>query len=114
MRARAVRCSPGRTTPPTRPRSLSSATRRSRRARGLSGLRDGQPDQVLLKCGDTWTLSDQITLTKSANSATQYMVLGSYGAGPRPKIRTPSHGIFGGNSAPRNGFAIVGIDLAPI
>ncbi len=84
-------------------------------ARGMSGLRNGQPDQVLLKCGDTWTLSDQITLTKAANSASQYMVLGSYGTGPRPKVRTPSHGIFGGNSAGVHaGFAIVGLDLAPI
>ncbi len=83
-------------------------------ARGLAAVRNGQPDQVLLKCGDTWTLSDQITLTKSANSTSAYMVLGSYGAGPRPRIRTPSHGIFGGNVAPRSGFAIVGLDLAPI
>jgi len=82
--------------------------------RGLSALRNGFPDQVLLKCGDTWVLNDQITLTKSANSATQYMVLGSYGAGDRPKIRTPSHGIFGGNTSQRRGFAIVGLDLAPI
>ncbi len=81
--------------------------------KGLSVLRNGQPDQVLLKCGDTWTLSDQITLTKSANSSTQYMVMGSYGVGARPKIRTPSHGIFGGNSTQRSGFAIVGLDLAP-
>lgn len=83
--------------------------------KGLSMLRNGQPDQCLLKCGDTWTLNDQITLTKSANSATKYMVLGSYGTGPRPKVRTPSHGIFGGNnSGQHNGFAIVGLDLAPI
>lgn len=83
-------------------------------SRGLTGLRDGHADALLLKAGDTWVLQDQITLTKSAHSTTQYMLLGSYGAGPRPKIRTPSHGIYGGNTSQQNGFAIVGLDLAPI
>lgn len=81
--------------------------------RALTLARDGQPDQVLLKCGETYSLNDQITLTKSANSWTRYWVLGSYGTGPRPKVRTPSHGIFGGNQANHAGLAIVGLDLAP-
>lgn len=84
-------------------------------SQGLSLLRNGQPDQVLLKRGDTFVLGDQITLTKSANSTKAYMVIGAYGKGGRPKIRTPSHGIFGGNSSGQhNGLAIVGLDLAPI
>lgn len=82
-------------------------------AKGYSMLRNGQPDQVLLKCGDTWSLTDQITLNKSANSQTQYMVMGSYGTGPRPKLRFTGQGFYGGNIAQRNGFAIVGLDLQP-
>lgn len=81
---------------------------------GLAGLRNGVGDQLLLKCGDTFNLSDQITLTKSANSTTSYMLIGSYGTGPRPVIITPSHGIYGGNnSGQHNGLAIVGLELHP-
>jgi hypothetical protein len=81
----------------------------------LTKLRDGFADQILLKCGDTFTLTGTITLTKSAKSSNQYMVIGSYGTGPRPKLRFPSSEAFRGNnnSGQHNGMALVGLDLSP-
>lgn len=77
-------------------------------AAGYAKLHDGQPDQLLLKCGDTW--SESISFLKSAQSETAYMVLGSYGTGPRPRINAvgePSVWLGQG----RRGVAIVGIDF---
>jgi len=77
--------------------------------RGYSALRDGQPDQVRLRCGDTWNLSQQVTITKGG-SATHYQVIGSYGTGPRPKITSPQVA-FRGESIGKRHVAFVGLDI---
>lgn len=84
-------------------------------ARGYSALRDGHPDQVLFRCGDTWNLTDQITLNKSANSTSQRLVIGSYGTGPRPRFifGTVDPGFYGAGTVDRHGMAIVGLEIAP-
>jgi hypothetical protein len=81
---------------------------------GYSLLRDGHPDQLLLKRGDTFT--ENITWTKSSGSTSSYMVLGAYGSGVRPKLRPADDDICisGGNAGTiRTGFAIVDLDIAP-
>jgi hypothetical protein len=82
-------------------------------AKGWSMLRDGQPDQLWLKAGDTFAVNG-LTLTKSANSTTKYMVVGSYGntaTNPRAKLRFPGGGFQGNNTAQHNGLAFVGLDM---
>jgi hypothetical protein len=81
-------------------------------ARAYSLLRDGNPDWVLLKAGDVWNESFP-SINKSANSSTQYMVITSYGTGPRPQLRTTSPAFYGGGGTIRRGLAIVDLDLAP-
>ena len=54
-------------------------------AKGLSLLRQGYPDWLLLKKGDTWIESNQ--LKKSGRSATEPMLISSYGTGARPLIK---------------------------
>lgn len=78
---------------------------------GYARLRDGFPDQLLLKCGDTWTEAGQFQITKGAGSG--YQVIGSYGTGPRPKITFtgPATGFYGENRGKR-GVAFVGLELA--
>jgi len=78
-------------------------------AKGYSVLRAGQPDQVLLRSGDTFTQAG-MDLNKGSGSLTTYMVIGSYGTGPRPKIRS-ADSVFGIYSV--RGLAIVGLDIQP-
>jgi hypothetical protein len=84
-------------------------------ATGLSLLRPGYPDWLLLKKGDTWVESNQ--LTKSGRSPAEPMLISSYGTGARPLINventvTTNNGFltccgkFGGNYT-----AIVGLEL---
>lgn len=80
--------------------------------RGYAALRDGQPDQVRLRCGDTWNLSQQINITKGG-SATHYQVIGSYGTGPRPRITSPQRA-FRGESIGKRRVAFVGLDVSCI
>lgn len=65
-------------------------------SKGYSMLRNGQPDQVLLRCGDTFDLSGTFTLSKSANSTKTRMIIASYGTGPRPVVRVGNSGVFFG------------------
>jgi hypothetical protein len=62
-------------------------------SRGIALVRDNAPDHLLLKRGDAWT--ETVNWTKSGRSASQPMVLGSYGdaQAARPAIRS------GGNTA---------------
>lgn len=55
--------------------------------RGISLLRNGTGDQLLLKCGDTWN-GGLGTWRLSGQSADNPMVVGSYGSGPRPLLDT--------------------------
>ncbi|HYE02770.1 MAG TPA: hypothetical protein VD963_06010 [Phycisphaerales bacterium] len=56
-------------------------------AAGYAQLRDGKPDWLLLRAGDTW---DEVfpAWNKSGRSATEPMVVKAYGAGVRPRVRT--------------------------
>ena len=55
-------------------------------AKGVSLLRSGFPDWLLLKKGDTWTNEAFGTISKNGRSATEPMLIGAYGSGARPKI----------------------------
>jgi hypothetical protein len=56
-------------------------------ARGASMLRDGSADQLLLNRGDVWreALGEW---SKGGRNAQEPMVIGAYGAGPRPRLET--------------------------
>ncbi len=56
-------------------------------AAGYALLTDNQADQLLLKRGDTWTITSTITFQKSGASAMAPMVMGAYGTGARPIIQ---------------------------
>lgn len=78
---------------------------------GYSRLRDGFADQVLLKCGDVWNESGhQIVIDKGCATAGKYLVIGSYGVGPRPKIICAENG-FNGEAIGKRGIAIVDIEI---
>lgn len=81
-------------------------------ARGYAALADQSPDQLLLKCGDTWNESFGAWQKSSGDPAAK-MVLASYGTGPRPKLRTTGGAIYGGQQN-RAGLLIADLDLAPI
>ena len=49
------------------------------------GVRDGYPDQILLKRGDTFT-APSLGWGKSGRGATEPMLLGAYGTGDRPIV----------------------------
>src|SRR5262249_32824853 len=60
-----------------------------RLSKGVSLLRNGYPDWLLLKKGDTWTnevLGAPFAL--SGRSSQEPMLISSYGSGARPKIKT--------------------------
>lgn len=78
--------------------------------RGYEACRAGQPDQVLLRCGDTFT--EAIDLTKGSGSANNYLVIGAYGTGPRPRVRSNATP-FNGGARNVTGLAIVDLDIAP-
>jgi hypothetical protein len=53
-------------------------------AKGISMMRSGMPDQVLLKRGETW--HENVSFSKSGRSSSEPAVLGAYGTGSRPTI----------------------------
>jgi hypothetical protein len=55
--------------------------------RGASLLRDGSGDQLLLRCGDTWHEAFG-QWARSGRSADEPLLIGQYGAGPRPVVAT--------------------------
>lgn len=57
-------------------------------AKGASLLRSGSPDWLLLKEGDVWTNESLSNWRKSGRSDAEPMVIGSYGTGARPLIRS--------------------------
>ena len=57
-----------------------------------SFMRDGFPDWLLLKCGDTWEEGLE-RWTLSGRSATEPMLIGTYGDGPRPILLTGLNGM---------------------
>ncbi len=65
-------------------------------AAGLSRMRNGMPDHLLLKRGDTW--KDQLLNQNvpSGRSASEPAVIAAYGSGPRPKLLVGSQSSFRG------------------
>src|SRR5579862_7233959 len=81
--------------------------------KGESLLRNHTGDELLLKTGDVFH-GYFIFWSLSGRSATDPMVLGSYGSGPRPQIRSGTHSAFetGSAGAPVvSNVAIMGINF---
>jgi hypothetical protein len=68
-------------------------------AAGYALLRDGYPDWLLLKKGDTWVEVLGTSWRKSGRSALERMVVSSYGTGARPKLHTGTNTCLGCNPA---------------
>jgi hypothetical protein len=66
---------------------LSQGTPKQTLAGAFPLLRDGYPDWLVLKSGDTWTEALP-WWSKSGRSQTEPMVVGSYGSGDRPLLKT--------------------------
>lgn len=77
-------------------------------AAGYAKLRDGQPDQLLLKRGDTF--NESVGWAKASGNAAKPMVCSCYGTGPRPKIR--GGGFYGGQQN-KGGLIFAHLDVAP-
>ncbi len=60
--------------------------------KGMSLLRSGSPDWLVLKKGDAW--SEAISWSKNGRSEDEPMVFGSYGSGDRPLIKAGSNDAF--------------------
>ena len=60
-------------------------------AKGVSLLRGGKPDWLLLKKGDTWT-SEGFGVAPSGASASQPILISSYGTGARPLLKIDGSG----------------------
>jgi len=83
-------------------------------ARGLSLIRDGHPDWLLLRRGDIWTDQDFGKITKAGRSPEEPILITSYGEdGDRPLIQTgqAKRGIFLDGTKGASFIAIAGIEL---
>ena len=83
-------------------------------AEGLSLIRDGSADHLLLKAGDTFVDQSFGWLNISGRSGTEPILISSYGTGARPLIETPANsdvaiGAFRGSAG--SNLAIVGLDF---
>jgi hypothetical protein len=77
---------------------------------GMALLRNGYPDWLLLKKGDTWTLNAALGLGANGVNAAEKQLISSYGTGSRPKIIFPS-GSNGINTSGRSHVAVVDLYL---
>lgn len=82
-------------------------------ARGCELLRDGEPDWLLLKRGDVW--EENIGWWgKSGRSASERMVVTSYGEGDRPRLLTGTSSVMSmSNNTPRRFLAFTGFSATP-
>jgi hypothetical protein len=78
-------------------------------AAGYAKLRNGFPDWLLLKTGETWT-NARFFWDKSGRSPTEPMVLGSYGDGPRPVLLTGAGSAF---TSAQSNLRIDGLHMTP-
>ncbi len=79
---------------------------------GLSLLRNGYPDWVLIKRGDTFTNETVSSWGKSGRSASERMLIGTYGASNvRPRMNTGSSTFFSTQTVAINHIAIAGLHL---
>lgn len=85
-------------------------------AAGVAKLRNGKPDWLLLKAGDTWN-TGLGTWTKSGRSLTEPMVIGVYGATAvtsRARLRTgTSAGFQMTSSSGVSYLSMIGISMTP-
>ncbi len=91
---------------------LSPAQAKKTLAAGYELIRDGFPDWLLLKRGDTW--SEPIpNWNKSGRGASEPVLVGSYGAGTRPRLNTGSGAGFfaSGYPEPRAHLAVTDLHL---
>lgn len=93
---------------------LSAASPLDTIASGYALLRDGYPDQLLLLSGDTFFESFP-DWGKSGRSAADRMVIGAYGTGARPLLKTGTaaalsiRGLIGGND--RRNLVVTGLEM---
>lgn len=83
-------------------------------AAGMARLRADKPDWLLLKKGDTWTDQNLGQLEVTGRSADEPMLIGTYGSGARPIIKTGadiSALVFQGSSVGGKYQAVIGIDF---
>jgi hypothetical protein len=81
--------------------------------RGLQAMRQGQPDQCLLRAGDTYSVGTIDLNNKGSGNSTSYAVLGVWGAtaaNPRAKIRSSGSAF---NLSGCRGVAFVDLDVQP-
>lgn len=96
---------------------LSSATPKLTIAAGVALLRDGFPDWLLLKAGDTFTnQAFAANWLLSGRSPSERMLIGAYGSGARPVVRMTDAPAFrrqGGGASPAvlANLAMVGLRL---
>jgi Ca2+-binding RTX toxin-like protein len=82
--------------------------------RALSLVRDGSADWVLLKAGDTWVNQEFGYIDFSGRSATEPILISSYGAGDRPQLLVGNNGsgaAIGSFNTTLNNVAIVGLEF---
>ena len=72
----------------------------------IAQMRDGYPDYVLLKRGDSWSLDANISLIKKGRSSSERMVLGAYGELLTDRPLIENAGLFMNKSG---NVAVVGI-----
>ncbi|MEO1583870.1 MAG: right-handed parallel beta-helix repeat-containing protein [Planctomycetota bacterium] len=83
-------------------------------AEGVRRLRDGRPDWLMLRRGDTWSEPLSTRWEKSGRSSSEPMVITSYGEGPRPRLITgSSNGISAINDRRREHLAFVSLHFEP-
>ncbi|HTL31050.1 MAG TPA: SdrD B-like domain-containing protein [Tepidisphaeraceae bacterium] len=88
---------------------LSSSAAVKTIARAKSLMRNGVPDEMLLKRGDTWNESFG-TWRTSGRSAQEMQLIGTYGSGERPVLNTgTSEGFLTAGGNPINYVAITGV-----
>ena len=84
-------------------------------AEGLKLLQQDGADQLLLKAGDTWVNQEFGYLNFSGKSATDPILISSYGTGAAPLIETPTNGsgtaIGSIGAGTGSNIAVVGLDF---
>lgn len=87
---------------------------------GYSRLRDGSPDWLLLKRGDTFVREDfgqtiGNEFRKSGRSSSEPLLIGAYGTGPRPLLLTSDSGFVRGSQNGSEGrIVITGLAFSPM
>jgi hypothetical protein len=74
-------------------------------------LRDGMPDWLLLKRGDSWSGEGLGSWSKSGRSAQEPMLISAYGTGARPLLNTGAYNGFYTQNGAVNNVSLIGIHL---